>query len=79
LPTHIDFLVFGRERCFGAYTTAEGVETDDQLTRIQAEGCTEVQGYIFSRPLPAAEIPALLARLLPAADLLSMRRETGTD
>ena len=53
-------------RSFGAATTAEGVETDDQLTRISAEGCTEVQGYIFSRPLPADEIPALLARMLPA-------------
>ena len=52
-------------RSFGVSTTAEGVETDDQLTRIRAEGCTEVQGYIFSKPLVAGEIPALLARLLP--------------
>jgi diguanylate cyclase (GGDEF)-like protein len=54
-------------RSFGASTTAEGVETDAQLMRIRAEGCTEVQGHIFSRPLPAREIPALLARLLPAS------------
>jgi len=60
--------VCGLARSFGAFTTAEGVETDDQLTRIRAEGCTEVQGYIFSRPLPAAEIPALLARLLPTPE-----------
>ncbi|MBK8768412.1 MAG: EAL domain-containing protein, partial [Burkholderiaceae bacterium] len=53
-------------RTFGASTTAEGVETDDQLTQIRAEGCTEVQGYIFSKPLPAGEIPAMLARLLPS-------------
>ena len=59
--------VCGLARSFGALTTAEGVETADQLTQIRAEGCTEVQGYIFSKPLPAAEIPALLARLLPAA------------
>lgn len=52
-------------RSFGASTTAEGVETEGQLTRIRAEGCTEVQGYIFSKPLIAGEIPALLARLLP--------------
>jgi diguanylate cyclase (GGDEF)-like protein len=58
--------VCGLARSFGASTTAEGVETDDQLTQIRAEGCTEVQGYFFSRPLPAREIPALLARLLPA-------------
>jgi diguanylate cyclase (GGDEF)-like protein len=60
--------VCGLARSFGALTTAEGVETDDQLTRIRAEGCTEVQGYLFSIPLPAAELPALLARLLPAPE-----------
>jgi len=53
-------------RSFGATTTAEGVETDSQLDQITAEGCTEMQGYIFSGPLPANEIPALLARVLPA-------------
>ena len=57
--------VCGLARSFGALTTAEGVETDSQLAQIRAEGCTEVQGYIFSKPLPADEIPALLARLLP--------------
>jgi diguanylate cyclase (GGDEF)-like protein len=60
--------VCGLARSFGACTTAEGVETDDQLTRIRAEGCSEVQGHIFSRPVPAAEIPALLARLVPAPE-----------
>jgi diguanylate cyclase (GGDEF)-like protein len=55
-------------RSFGAATTAEGVETDDQLRRISAEGCTEVQGHIFSRPLPPGEIPALLARLFPRVE-----------
>ncbi|HUP06572.1 MAG TPA: EAL domain-containing protein [Caldimonas sp.] len=59
--------VCGLARSLGATTTAEGVETDDQLRQIADEGCTEVQGYIFSRPLPAGEIPGLLARVLPAA------------
>ena len=40
----------------GMTTTAEGVETDEQRDRIMAEGCTEMQGYLFSPPLPAAEI-----------------------
>ena len=40
----------------GMTTTAEGVETDEQLDRISAEGCNEMQGYLFSPPLPAAEI-----------------------
>jgi EAL domain-containing protein (putative c-di-GMP-specific phosphodiesterase class I) len=40
----------------GMTATAEGVETHDQLDRITSEGCTEMQGFLFSRPLPAQEI-----------------------
>jgi len=40
----------------GMTATAEGVETRDQLDRITSEGCTEMQGFLFSRPLPAQEI-----------------------
>lgn len=58
--------VCGLARSFGATTTAEGVETGDQLAHIRAEGCNDMQGYLFSRPLPPGEIPALLARVLPA-------------
>lgn len=43
----------------GMATTAEGVETEEQLERIRAEGCTEMQGYLFSPPRPAAEIARL--------------------
>src|SRR5450631_2320568 len=39
--------------------TAEGVETDQQLEQIRILGCTEMQGYLFSHPLPAAEIHRL--------------------
>ena len=53
--------VCGLARSFGASTAAEGVETDDQLKHVRAEGCTEVQGFIFSKPLPARDLPALLA------------------
>jgi len=35
-------------------TTAEGVETRDQLVRLREEGCTHFQGYLFGRPEPAA-------------------------
>jgi diguanylate cyclase (GGDEF)-like protein len=43
----------------GMQATAEGVETKEQLDRITSEGCTEVQGFWFSHPLPAAEIERL--------------------
>jgi diguanylate cyclase (GGDEF)-like protein len=49
----------------GMATTAEGVETRDQLLRLKAEGCTEVQGYLFSQARPAAEVPGLLRSLHP--------------
>ncbi len=45
----------------GIATTAEGIETPEQLERVRAEGCTEVQGYLFSPPRPACEIAALIA------------------
>lgn len=47
-------------KTLGIVTTAEGVETAEQLSFVRAEGCTEVQGYLFSKPLPAHEIEALL-------------------
>ncbi|WP_243652978.1 bifunctional diguanylate cyclase/phosphodiesterase [Tumebacillus sp. BK434] len=39
---------------------AEGVETEEHLRYLAAQGCTSMQGYHFSRPLPAPEIDALL-------------------
>jgi diguanylate cyclase (GGDEF)-like protein/PAS domain S-box-containing protein len=43
-------------------TTAEGVETEAQLQAVARIGCQDAQGYLFSRPVPAAEIPGLLAK-----------------
>jgi EAL domain-containing protein (putative c-di-GMP-specific phosphodiesterase class I) len=43
-------------------TTAEGVETQEQLDVVRALGCTEMQGFLFSKAKPAAE---LASQLLP--------------
>ena len=53
----------------GMVTTAEGVETMEQLERLRAEGCSEVQGYYFSAPRPANEVPGLLEALGKRATL----------
>jgi EAL domain-containing protein (putative c-di-GMP-specific phosphodiesterase class I) len=50
----------------GMRTTAEGVETATQLDAIRAEGCTEVQGYLTGRPMPAAQAAALLSPSVPS-------------
>jgi EAL domain-containing protein (putative c-di-GMP-specific phosphodiesterase class I) len=50
----------GLGRSLGIATTAEGVETAEQLERLRVEGCNEVQGYHISLPIPAAEVVAFL-------------------
>jgi diguanylate cyclase (GGDEF)-like protein/PAS domain S-box-containing protein len=44
------------------HVTAEGIETNEQLTRLRALGCQRGQGYYFARPLPAAAATELLAQ-----------------
>ncbi len=44
---------------------AEGVETEGQLDFLKQQSCHEVQGFLFSRPLPAEDVEALLSRALP--------------
>ncbi len=44
----------------GLSTTAEGVETEEQLAYLAKEGCQQAQGYLISRPLPPAQFLALL-------------------
>jgi EAL domain-containing protein (putative c-di-GMP-specific phosphodiesterase class I) len=54
--------VTGLGGSLGMKTTAEGVETQQQLEKLKKEGCTEVQGYLFSKPVPAAQAAQLLQR-----------------
>ncbi len=45
----------------GIQVTAEGVETQEQLELLRDSGCAQAQGYLFSRAVPAADVPRLLA------------------
>jgi PAS domain-containing protein len=65
---------------------AEGVETEEQLAFLRAQQCDEMQGYLFSSPLPAEELTRLLQdedrRRLPLPDLnerldLAIRAQAG--
>ena len=73
--------VSGLGRSFGAATTAEGIETEDQLRRVRDEGCTEVQGYLFSAPRPASEIRSMIGASLQArrASTAAIERSTMPD
>ena len=49
-------------QALGMRTTAEGVETEDQLAFLRAQGCDEAQGYHFSMPLPAPDMEGFMRR-----------------
>jgi diguanylate cyclase (GGDEF)-like protein/PAS domain S-box-containing protein len=53
--------VTGLGKSLGMVTTAEGVENAEQLALLRREGCTQAQGYLFSKPRPAAEVERLLS------------------
>jgi diguanylate cyclase (GGDEF)-like protein len=75
--------VTGLGRSLNMTTTAEGVETLEQLERLWDEGCTEVQGYFFSHPKPASEVPSLIEtirQVRPQKDSIwSATRSKGSD
>lgn len=52
----------------GRTTTAEGVETREQLEFLRAERCTEMQGYVFSPPRTASDIAGMFRKVLVRAD-----------
>jgi len=52
--------IINLSRSLGFQTIAEGVETQEQLTFLREQGCNEVQGYFFSKPLPAEQFIAFV-------------------
>ncbi|MBU0500857.1 MAG: EAL domain-containing protein [Gammaproteobacteria bacterium] len=57
---HIARAVIALGRSFGLRVVAEGVETAEQIEFLLKEGCEELQGFYFSRPVPALELMNLL-------------------
>lgn len=55
----------GLARALDMQTTAEGIETEDQFQILRAAGCSQGQGYLFGRPLPASDTLALLGNESP--------------
>jgi diguanylate cyclase (GGDEF)-like protein len=62
--------VIGLSRELGMATTAEGVETSDQLRALALAGCSDIQGYLFSRPVPESAILDLLRTIPTVGELL---------
>ena len=63
--------VVGLSSSLGITTTAEGVETNEQLASVTAEGCDEVQGYLFSWPKTAVDVENYLAEHAPKAEAVA--------
>ena len=61
--------VITASRMLGLEVIAEGVETAEHAGLLAKMGCSHLQGYLFSRPLPAEDIPAWIARFRPAHQL----------
>ncbi|MBV9783459.1 MAG: EAL domain-containing protein [Acidisphaera sp.] len=53
----------------GMTTTAEGVETEEQLRVLRTAGCTEVQGFFIDRPKPAADVMLMFGASAPVLEL----------
>ena len=58
--------VIGLGHSLGMSTTAEGIETQEQLAAVREQGCNEVQGFLFSPPISASSVAELLAAQQPA-------------
>ena len=56
-------------RALGLSVVAEGVETSEQASFLRSIGCDNAQGYLYSRPLPAEQLPVAFHSRAALADL----------
>ena len=66
--------VIGLGQNLGMSTTAEGIETEEQLQAVRDQGCDEVQGFLFSAPLPSSGVDALLGIAPPKGKTTKRKR-----
>lgn len=69
--------MIGLARSLGLATAAEGIETEDELAAVRAQGCEEVQGFLFSVPLPASSVDALLESVAGPSGRVPRRAGAG--
>ncbi len=67
--------MLGMSKALGLKVVAEGVETRAQAERLVAHGCNVMQGFWFARPMPAADLQALLERPRPPDWKMNRARE----
>ena len=55
--------ITGLAQSFGMTSTAEGVETKGQLDCLMGTGCSEIQGYFYSRPVPGSQVLEVIRKI----------------